>query len=172
MLMKKIFYSLIFVVVSTIGFAQTESAKEFYNSGNLKLDKKEYKEAINDYDKAIELNKKFSEAYYNRALAKNYLKDYKGAIADYSESLELDSTNIQALNALNNRGLAKKALEDYDGAVEDYTKAINLNESFASAYFNRGSVKVLMDENGCEDFRKALDLGNFKAMEYIDKYCK
>ena len=167
--MKKIIYSLILIAISTLSFAQTENAKEFYNSGNDKLDKREYKEAIKDYDKTIELNGTFSAAYYNRALAKNYLKDYKGAIEDYSVALELDSTNIQALN---NRGLAKKALEDYDGALEDYTKAINLNESFASAYFNRGSIKVLMEENGCEDFRKALDLGNYKAMEYLDKYCK
>lgn len=167
--MKKLIYSLIFIAISTLGYAQTENAKEFYNSGNEKLDKKQYKEAIKDYSKTIELNNSFAAAYYNRALAKNYLKDFKGAIEDYTKALELDSTNIQALN---NRGLAKKALEDYNGAVEDYTKAISLNESFASAYFNRGSVLVLMEENGCEDFRKALDLGNFKAMEYIDKYCK
>ena len=169
MFMKKIIYTLLFLVISTLGFAQTENAKEFYNVGNLKLDARQYKEAIKDYDKAIELNKSFSEAFYNRGLAKNYLNDYKGAIEDYTKSLELDSTNIQALN---NRGLAKKALDDFDGALEDYTKAIKLNESFATAYFNRGSVKVLMEENGCEDFKKALDLGNYKAMEYIDKYCK
>lgn len=169
MLMRKIIYSLIFIAISTFGYAQTENAKEFYNSGNQKLDLKQYAAAIRDYDKTIELNRSFAAAYYNRALAKNYLKDYEGAIEDYTKAIELDSTNIQALN---NRGLAKKALEDYNGAVEDYTKAINLNDSFATAYFNRGSVKVLMEENGCDDFKKALDLGNFKAMEYIDKYCK
>ena len=167
--MKKIVYTLIFIFTCLAGFAQSENAKEFYNSGNEKLDRKQYKEAIKDYTKTIELNKTFVAAYYNRGLAKNYLKDYKGAIEDYTKTIELDSFNIQAYN---NRGLAKKALEDYDGAVEDYTKAISLNDSFASAYFNRGNAKVLMERNGCEDFKKALDLGNFKAMEYIDKYCK
>jgi tetratricopeptide (TPR) repeat protein len=65
-------------------------------------------------------------------------------------------------------------MKDYDGATEDYTKAIEIDSSFAPAWFNRGNINVLKEQPqlGCEDFRKALDLGQNKALEYVAKYCK
>jgi len=167
--MRKTIYTLLFTFIFSAGFAQ--SAKEFYNSANLKLDKGQYKDAIKDYDNSINLDKTFAEAWYNRAVAKNSIKDYKGAIADYSIAIELNPTNVLAYN---NRGLIKKNIKDYDGATADYTKAIEIDSMYAPAYFNRGNIKVLTEQPqlGCEDFRKALDLGQNKALEYVAKYCK
>jgi tetratricopeptide (TPR) repeat protein len=167
--MRKTIYTLLFTFIFSAGFAQ--SAKEFYNSANLKLDKGQYKDAIKDYDNSINLDKTFAEAWYNRAVAKNSIKDYKGAIADYTEAIKLNPNNIHAYN---NRGLIKKTMKDYDGATEDYTKAIEIDSSFAPAWFNRGNINVLKEQPqlGCEDFRKALDLGQNKALEYVAKYCK
>jgi hypothetical protein len=34
------------------------------------------------------------------------------------------------------------------------------------------SKSIEQPEPGCEDFRKALDLGQNKALEYVAKYCK
>jgi hypothetical protein len=44
-------------------------------------------------------------------------------------------------------------------------KPSKLIRRFAPAYFNRGNIQVLIEqpENGCEDFRKALDLGQNKS---------
>lgn len=49
-----------------------------------------------------------------------------------------------------------------------------IDSLYAPAYFNRGNIKVLTEQPqlGCEDFRKALDLGQNKALEYVAKYCK
>ena len=66
-----------------------------------KMKLKQYKEAIADYDKAIELNPKDAKAYYNRGNAKHQLKQYKEAIADYDKAIEL---NPKDANAYNNRG--------------------------------------------------------------------
>ena len=105
--MKKTIYTLLFIISSSVVFAQ--SAKELYNSGNQKLDKGQYKEAIKDYDNSIDLDATFPNAFYNRAVAKNSIKDYKGAIADYSKAIELDPTNKLAYN---NMGLIKKNLKE------------------------------------------------------------
>ena len=51
---------------------------------------KQYKEAIGDFDKAIELNPKDAYAYYNRGNAKHDLKQYKEAIADFDKAIELN----------------------------------------------------------------------------------
>ena len=42
-----------------------------------KSDLKQHKEAIADYDKAIELNPKYFNAYYNRGTAKDGLNNTK-----------------------------------------------------------------------------------------------
>ncbi|HSH19496.1 MAG TPA: tetratricopeptide repeat protein, partial [Draconibacterium sp.] len=92
--MKKTIYFILLVLAYSVGFAQ--SAKEFYNSANIKLDKGQYKAAIKDYDDSIDLDETFPNAYYNRAVAKNSIKDYKGALVDYSKAIELDPENVMA----------------------------------------------------------------------------
>ena len=110
-----------FIIVSPI-YSQT--AKDYNNSGNAKHDLKDYKGAIADYNKAIKINPKDSEAYYFRGVAKYRQQDYKAAIADYSKAIELDPKNDKAYHF---RGIAKGALGDYRGAIQDYNKAIELN---------------------------------------------
>ena len=73
-----------------------------------KLEKLDFKGAIKDYTKAIELAApnyvqpniidyqekdyyEYAAAYYNRGRAKRSLEDYKGAIADYTKAIELKS---------------------------------------------------------------------------------
>ncbi|MEI0490771.1 tetratricopeptide repeat protein, partial [Brachyspira pulli] len=48
----------------------------YNNRGNAKYNLEQYKEAIKDFDKAIELNPNYSNAYYNRGTSKNDLKQY------------------------------------------------------------------------------------------------
>ena len=64
---------------------------------------KQHQEAIADYDKAIELNPKYFNAYYNRGTAKDGLKQYKESIADYDKAIELDP---KYFDAYYNRGFA------------------------------------------------------------------
>ena len=59
--------------------------------------KKITKEAIADFDKAIELNPKDARAYYNRGVVKDELKQYKEAIADYDKAIELNPKDVQCL---------------------------------------------------------------------------
>ena len=72
----------------------------------------DYQGAIADYDRALELNPQFAQAYYNRGNAKRTLKDYQGAIADYDKAIELNPRFAQAYY---NRGVAKSDLGNYLG---------------------------------------------------------
>jgi tetratricopeptide (TPR) repeat protein len=45
-----------------------------------------YSAALNDFDKAIELNPNFYQAYANRALIQRFLGDQAKALADYNSS--------------------------------------------------------------------------------------
>ena len=62
--------TLISLLIGTGIFAQTEIPTSF-NSGNAKSELGDYRGAIQDYNKAIELNPKYANAYYNRGNAKS-----------------------------------------------------------------------------------------------------
>jgi len=100
----------------------TLTAEEYFYRAYDKDMLQDYKGAISDYSKAIELNttigKGYEEfykiiginsiAYFNRGRAKHKLQDYRGAISDYNKAIELNS---------------------------DYTKVMGLNSVFIEAYY-------------------------------------
>ena len=51
-----------------------------------------YDEALVNYNKAIELNPHFAEAYYNRGLIQIYMKDTRKGCLDISKAGELGIT--------------------------------------------------------------------------------
>ena len=82
----------------------SQTAEDYYNRGNAKGNSQDYKGAIADYTKAIELNPNFAAAYNNRGNAKSDLQDYLGAIADCTKAIEL---NPNYAYAYNNREMQK-----------------------------------------------------------------
>jgi len=45
---------------------------------------------VEDYNKAIELNPKYADAYYNRAIAYKAQSNTKKAIKDYTKAIEIN----------------------------------------------------------------------------------
>ena len=76
-----------------------------------------------DFNKAIELNSNYADAYFGRGNTKGKLSDYKGAILDFDKAIEL---NPDLAIAYMGRGLAKHFLGDNDGACIDWNKAAKL----------------------------------------------
>ena len=68
-----------------------QNSTDYYNRGVSKVNLRDYKGAIQDYNKAIELNPKNADAYYNRANAKSKLQDYKGSIEDHLKKIRMDN---------------------------------------------------------------------------------
>ena len=113
----------------------------------------EYKDAIANFDKAIQLNPEDAEAYSYRGAAKLKLDDFEGALFDCNRAIQLNPEDADAYSnrgqaqfylgaAEFRRGQAKKAQELYEAAIKDYTQAIKLNPDDAKFYSgNRGAVK-------------------------------
>ncbi|MEG1554287.1 MAG: tetratricopeptide repeat protein [Rikenellaceae bacterium] len=64
----------------------------YYNKGNLLCLSGEMPQAIDAYNKAIEIDHQFAEAYYNRGLIQLYLKDSRKGYLDISRAGELGLT--------------------------------------------------------------------------------
>lgn len=103
--------------------SNTEGSLQYVKKGNIQLDLKNYKEALDLLDKAIAMDSENGEAFAYRGMAKYNLKDYKGAIADYDEAIRLipDYGEVYDL-----RGIAKADQGDKVGACEDWNQAYNL----------------------------------------------
>jgi tetratricopeptide (TPR) repeat protein len=146
----------------------TDNAEEYYNRGDAKNSLQDYKGAIADFTKAIELELKGASAYYGRGVAKIGLQDYKGAIADNTKAIELEPEYALAYYE---RGFAKYFLQDYKGAIADYTKSIELEPEYAVSYYSRGLAKnSLQDYKGAiADFTKAIELKPEDASAYYNR---
>ena len=72
-----------------------------------------------------------------------------------------------------NRGLLKVNIKDYSGAKADFHQIIEIDPNNATAYFNRGVCKILLEEkeSGCLDLNRAGELGDTSVYATIEKYC-
>ncbi len=168
-------------IISTSHKVNAQSAYDFLNSGYEKFDQGNFKGAIMDSTKAIEIDPKYAEAYFLRANAYfqnpkgNPRKNFKSAIDDYSKVIEIVPYSADAYF---NRGLAKSYLEKHKEAIVDFNKAIENDSGYADAYYLRGYSKFWTKDfdSACIDFRKSDSMGyqiidNKKLNRWIQKKC-
>lgn len=98
-------------------------ANEYFFRGISKSEMKDYSAAINDLDKAIELNPNdvtiLPSVLHCRGIAKAGIGDYRGAIEDYDKAIELDPNFAVCIKS---RKIAKAALEQKESGCLDLSK--------------------------------------------------
>ena len=164
--MKKLFF--ILSLCSTLLCACSSPHKAHYNKGISYLELRRHNQAIQEFNKAIELNPKFAAAYLKRGVAYKSNSRIDQAIQDFTKAIEL---NPKVADAYMNRGHAytdaaytnrEKTIRNrkFNRAIQDFTQAIELNPKFAAAYLNRGIVYKSKDriDQAIQDFSKAIEL--------------
>jgi tetratricopeptide (TPR) repeat protein/S1-C subfamily serine protease len=143
-------------------------AYAYYNRGTTKSTLGNKQGAIVDFDRAIELNPKLTQAYFNRGAAKSELRNNQGAIIDYDRAIEL---NPKYAEAYYNRGTARSELGDKQRAIIDYDRAIALNPKLTQAYSNRAIAKSALGTNqgAMVDYDRAIALNPNFAQAYYDR---
>jgi protein O-mannosyl-transferase len=143
------------------------SAHPHTGRGLYYLDKEEATKALNDFNKVIELDSSYPEAYLNRGNAYFDMQQYDSAANDYSVAITRDSVNPS--KAYINRGKAYSALNRLDIALKDYTIALKYNPpDIYSVYSDRGIVFAqlgLLDE-AIADFKNALKINPRSKIAY------
>ncbi|MDR1893095.1 MAG: tetratricopeptide repeat protein [Spirochaetales bacterium] len=149
--------------------AITENALDHLNRGKDLYAEGKDDEAIAEFDRAIAINRKLSEAFLYRGNTYYYLKgDPDRAIADYNRALRI---NPNYAAAYMNRGNAYDDKGDPDRAIADYNRALRINPDYAVAYYNRGvaySDKGDLDR-AIADYTQALRINPNFAFAYNNR---
>ena len=125
----------------------------------------DYKDAIADYDIAIDKNSNDVEAYYLRGLARRSLKQLEEAVVDFDHVLRLSSEHTDAYYR---RGRAKYNLEQYKESITDFDHVLRLSSEHTDAYYRRGRAKYNLEQykESITDFDHVLRLDSERKDAY------
>lgn len=113
--------------------------------GNALIQLDQIQEAIDCYERAIQLRPDFYEAYYNLAVAQAHQQNWRAAIASFQQVLKLNPRHAES-----HYGLGKLAdqIEQPKTAAAYYWRAIQNQPDFAAAYFSLGETLLKLREWG------------------------
>lgn len=127
---------------------------------------------IDDYDKLVEDDEN-TKKYESEFRGKVQNKNVEATLLKPTEQIARQHDDKRAEQALI---LFKEAYDDaQDGnvheAIDKLNQAIELNDAFAEAYYNRGLLRLLLDDNALaiKDLSKAGELGIVSAYNIIKK---
>jgi len=129
----------------------------YWYRGTAYLMEGEAKQAIADYDRAIELRPDYALAYNNRGAAYASMGEYDLAIADFARTIEMRPDDA---GGHFNRGASYFHQGESDLAIADFGRAIELTPDDAGAYYSRGVA--YRDKGECDlaiaDYDRAIEL--------------
>jgi tetratricopeptide (TPR) repeat protein len=112
-------------------------------------EKGQFVEAMVEYNRAIELDPKNTDAYYNRALLYRKQGNSKAALEDFDKIISINPNYSEPYYG---RGQIYDEQGKKSKAIADYTKAIENNSNYKLAYYKR-----CMAYQSQGEYRKALD---------------
>jgi len=186
--MKNVLIFLGVCFISPYSFSQNaDSAKFYFNKGVQENTAKLYAVAAKDFDKAIEFNPQFTDAYIANGEANLSMRKITEAQGNFNKAYELDPKSNEVISQLttlsfNNRqfqkaidfaqkcsgcenasrvlGMSYYNLEDY-GKAEKYLKeAIAKNDKDAEAAYTLGRTYLELEDekSAISQFQKAIEL--------------
>ncbi|GFZ31325.1 hypothetical protein CSC2_18510 [Clostridium zeae] len=127
-----------------------------------------YDEAIEQYDRVININDKSSSAHNNKAYIFNIMKKYNEALVYADKAIELDSSMAHAYK---NKAEAFLGLELYEDCLEACNIALNKYQYLFDAYIIKikALTAVSLYDEALDIYNKTMDLGYKDSKLY---YCK
>ena len=122
-------------------------------------EKTSYNYAVDFYDKAIQHNSQYFDAYVDKLKVLHNNGKYTECLLATNNSLKIFPNNAQLLLV---KGVDKYAQDDYSGAILDIDKAIESNKldsnDYTNAYKFRSDIFFVKDssEKALQDINKAI----------------
>jgi tetratricopeptide (TPR) repeat protein len=136
--------------------------------GDLLVSAEHYKDALDCYQKAVELDQGKASTFAGLGAALANLNCYEEALESCQKAIDLDPEYV---NAWVNRGKALLHLKRYEEALESLLKALDLAPKSVDAWVNRGAALRTLEryEEALESFQKALDLDTESVDAWVNR---
>ena len=140
---------LVIVLMSMERFAEAEpfikratalsqsSDVSFYNFGLVSKRLNKPQQALENFDKALDLNPNVAETWNNRGTIFNDLQRYESAVADFDKAISLNALYVDAYA---NKGKSLTLLKRSDEALAAYDKALSIKPDLENAWLGRGDI--------------------------------
>jgi antitoxin component YwqK of YwqJK toxin-antitoxin module len=137
-------------------------------SNGIEMSREEdYEGAIKSYNKALEINPRYSDAYFHRGTAYLYNFKFDESIKDYDKAIELEPLYMEALS---NRAFSRIRKYEFGNS-----RTLSKN-SGVTVLATKDNIEIPKEEQEkiCADLKKGFELGDNKPMitDAIKKYCK
>jgi tetratricopeptide (TPR) repeat protein len=146
--MRRPFIFIILITVGTLAI-QAQSAKQYLKAGDEFAKKMNFKDAIEQYTKAIELDPDYDKAYIQRAISYNGLNDFENAASDFDRAIVFNEKDADLYYF---SGQAYHLQGQNDIALSKLNEAIEMKGNFLEAYQVRAEVLIELGR-----YREALD---------------
>jgi tetratricopeptide (TPR) repeat protein len=147
---------------------QLQQAETYNFQGETNLSKNFYKNAIQDFSRALEINPNYVDALINRGSAYAELGQFNDALMDFNRALKFEKRDAEIFNKRGEIYLQNKMFNE---AIKDFTCALVLNPMFSDAYLNRGRAysEKGMPEEAMTDFKQAVKADSDQSFSFIDR---
>ena len=119
-----------------MGFHE-KTIPELLETGNKLVERGQYAEAIQCYDRVLEIDPNYANAWNNKGLALDNLRRYNEAIACYDRALEIDPNHATTWS---NKGNTLHSLGRSAEAIACYDRALEIDPNHADAWNNKGTT--------------------------------
>ena len=132
-------------------------AEANYNLANILRKQQRFQEALQYYNKALELTPNDADTLHGLGVTLAELKEYDQAIKHYQKALQLRPGSIITHGQL---GLALAAIGKFDEAIEHFRTVLKAQPDDAEIHFNLGALlqKQGKIDEAIESYRRALEL--------------
>ncbi len=162
--------------LSSLCRAQDQSADECLKRGDALKKSGKYKEAVNEYTRAIKMAPKGTEAaaaYYKRGCVNvDWLGRYNDAVSDCGRAIGAEPNNVDYYYC---RGLAYYKMKSWSQAIKDFNKITEINPVYMSGevYYALGFSHNELRDYGqaIRSYSKAIELNPHQAKYYLDRGC-
>jgi tetratricopeptide (TPR) repeat protein len=130
----------------------------WYEKGLKFVDMTRYNEAIDCFDRAIDLDPNNEQALFARGSTLLVVGRFEDAYRDLNRALAIDPADAGAYYV---RGLVYEQANNYENAAADYTTALTIDPRNGDYLFRRGLAYREMGktDEAISDFRRACELG-------------
>ena len=142
-----------------------KTAEIYYLLGNTFKIQNKHQEAIEAFQKCLEKNPVYSEAYNNLANVQKKIGDNDQALSNYLKAIKNKKDNFEAYYNLAN---LQKSLKQFSDALKNYKKVVDLKPDFAEAYNNIGAIYSILGkfDEGKKFFIKAIEKNKYFPEPY------